>query len=546
MKISFKIVGLLCLFLCSNTRAFDFDTPFKWQAKLKNQQIIVEVDIPAKHYLYINATKVSATNSQGVALKSLTVPAIEVHEDKFSGKVNVYQGEKATQWVFIADGLAPYKITISSQGCRDKTATETAVCFMPEDKTFKLGAPASVAGSVDNKDAVKAKTKTIDANNLAIEAKAKTIDANNLDRLFSQLDKFEHRRSASGYLNVDDFSAFMNDTAEQDNGSFFSEKSIFLVILLILLGGIGLNFTPCVLPMIPVNLAIIGAGTGAASKKRGFWLGLAYGIGIALAYGALGLSVVLAGAQFGALNSTVWFNLTIAIVFLIMALAMFDIFNIDLSRYGVGSGPSDKQRGKLLSAFVMGIIAALLAGACVAPVVIAVLLYSAKVYGEGNWLGLTLPFLLGIGMGLPWPFAGAGMAVIPKPGMWMVRIKQFFGVVIILAAAYYGYIAFSLIDSSSAKASSSNSQVAKLQTAIIEAESRKVPILIDFWATWCKNCSKMESTTFKDNGVKEKLKDFVFVKFQAEKLKDHDTAAITNYFKVKGLPTYIIMENSKH
>ena len=528
MKISFKIVGLLALFLCYNAGAFDFDTPFKWQAKLENKQITVEVDIPAEHYLYISATKVSALNSQGVALKSLTVPAVEIHEDKFSGKVDVYQGGRSTQWVFIADGMAPYKVNITSQGCRDQTATETAVCFMPEDKIFKLGVPTSNNSSGDNQGAV--------------DSSVKTSENNNLDGLFSSLDNFKNRRSASGYLNVNDFTAFMNDTGDENSGMLFAEKSIFLVILLIILGGIGLNFTPCVLPMIPVNLAIIGAGTGAASKKRGFWLGLVYGIGIALAYGALGLSVVLAGAQFGALNSTVWFNLTIAIVFLIMALAMFDIFNIDLSRYGVGSGPSDKQRGKLFSAFVMGIIAALLAGACVAPVVIAVLLYSARVYGEGNWLGLTLPFLLGLGMGLPWPFAGAGMAVIPKPGMWMVRIKQFFGVVIILAAAYYGYIAFSLVDFSSDKASSSNSQVAKLQAAIIEAESRNVPILIDFWATWCKNCSKMESTTFKDSGVKEKLKDFVFVKFQAEKLKEPDTAAITNYFKVKGLPTYIILK----
>ena len=66
--------------------------------------------------------------------------------------------------------------------------------------------------------------------------------------------------------------------------------------------------------------------------------------------------------------------------------------------------------------------------------------------------------------------------------------------------------------------------------------------MIDFWATWCKNCSKMESTTFKDQQVKQQLKKFIFVKFQAENLNNPDTAAITNYFKVKGLPTYIILK----
>jgi thioredoxin:protein disulfide reductase len=433
----------------------------------------------------------------------------------------VYQGGKPAIWVFATDNAAPFNVKISSQGCRDKTATENAVCFMPEEKTFKLSEFVSDKQKADN-------SKTI-------------VTSDKLDDLFKQLDRFGMRRSASGYLGVEDFTAFMNDKDDSEEESPFSGMSIWLVIILIIVGGLGLNLTPCVLPMIPVNLAIIGAGTEAASKKRGFWLGGAYGIGIALAYGVLGLSVVLAGAQFGALNSTVWFNLSIAIVFLILALAMFDIFNVDLSRYGVGAGPSDKQRGKVFTAFIMGIIAALLAGACVAPVVIAVLLYSARVYGEGNWFGLTLPFLLGIGMGLPWPFAGAGMAIIPKPGKWMVRIKQFFGVIIILAAGYYGYIAFSLVNfSSSAEASSE--QVTKLQMAIAEAETRNVPILIDFWATWCKNCSEMEATTFKDSQVKQRLKDFVFVKFQAEKLKDPDTVAITNYFKVKGLPTYIILE----
>ena len=87
----------------------------------------------------------------------------------------------------------------------------------------------------------------------------------------------------------------------------------------------------------------------------------------------------------------------------------------------------------------MGIVAALLAGACVAPVLIAVLLHSAAVYEAGNPAGLLLPFLLGLGMGLPWAFAGAGIAVLPKPGQWMMHIKHAFGVLIILVGIYYGY-----------------------------------------------------------------------------------------------------------
>ena len=92
----------------------------------------------------------------------------------------------------------------------------------------------------------------------------------------------------------------------------------------------------------------------------------------------------------------------------------------------------------------MGVVAALLAGACVAPVVISVLLLSARWYGEGMVAGLLLPFLLGLGMALPWPFAGAGLSFLPKPGKWMKWVKYSFGALILLFAVYYGGLAANL------------------------------------------------------------------------------------------------------
>ena len=77
----------------------------------------------------------------------------------------------------------------------------------------------------------------------------------------------------------------------------------------------------------------------------------------------------------------------------------------------------------------MGAVAALLAGACVAPVVIQVVLFSSNLYATGTTIALALPFFLGVGMAIPWPIAGAGLAALPKPGVWMVRVKQAFGVV---------------------------------------------------------------------------------------------------------------------
>ena len=87
------------------------------------------------------------------------------------------------------------------------------------------------------------------------------------------------------------------------------------ILLLVFLGGLALNLTPCVLPMIPINLAISGAGSAASSRLAGFKNGAIYGAGMALAYGLLGLGVVLTGAKFGTINSSVWFNVVIAVVF---------------------------------------------------------------------------------------------------------------------------------------------------------------------------------------------------------------------------------------
>src|SRR5215472_16903191 len=105
---------------------------------------------------------------------------------------------------------------------------------------------------------------------------------------------------------------------------------------------------------------------------------------MALVYGVLGLAVVLTGSKFGTLNSSAWFNAGIAVVFLIMSLAMFDFVNVDFSRFQGRMGTSGgSNRGQFIVALSMGAMAALLAGASVAPVVISVLLLAAHFYSAG-------------------------------------------------------------------------------------------------------------------------------------------------------------------
>jgi thiol:disulfide interchange protein len=301
--------------------------------------------------------------------------------------------------------------------------------------------------------------------------------------------------------------------------------------------------------MIPINLAIIGAGAAAASRARGFWLGAAYGSAMAVVYGVLGLVVILTAGTFGTLNASPWFNAGIAVLFVALALAMFDVFEIDFSRFGAGIG-SPGGRGTFLVAFTMGGVAALLAGACVAPVVIQVVLFSSNLYAAGAAVALGLPFVLGVGMGLPWPIVGAGFASLPKPGVWMVRVKQAFGVLILVTAAYYGWIAYGLfanraVDPAAVQASVQAQVEAGWHSSLGEglavARREGKPVLIDFWATWCKNCLTMDETTLADAEVRAALDGYVKVKFQAEDPEAEPAKSVMARYRAVGLPTYVIL-----
>ena len=364
------------------------------------------------------------------------------------------------------------------------------------------------------------------------------------------LEGFTVLGTTGGYLSVDDFLAFIRnaESGVKERG-MFEGRGPLAILLIVLIGGLALNLTPCVLPMIPINIAIIGAGAQAGSRARGFLLGSAYGAAMALVYGLIGLVVILTAGSFGTINSSPWFNLGIAVLFVVLALAMFDVLVIDFSRLGSSFKPG-ASRGSIALAFTMGAVAALLAGACVAPVVIQVVLFSSNLYAAGTTLALALPFFLGLGMALPWPFIGAGLAALPKPGAWMVRVKQAFGVFILATAVYYGYQAYTLfanrwVDPADVQASVEEQLKSgwdnSLARAIATARAEQKPLLIDFWATWCKNCLTMDRTTFEDERVKAALEGYVKVKVQAEDLDAQPAKALMQKFDAVGLPTYVIL-----
>ena len=344
-------------------------------------------------------------------------------------------------------------------------------------------------------------------------------------------------RMLLGTRNVDEFLAFLGD-GETPDASPFAGKSWWIVVLLVLFGGLAMNLTPCVLPMMPINLMVIG---------RSATRGALYGLGIALAYGAMGLLAALGGMAFGEIQGNPWFNAAIALLFVILSMALFGFFFIDFS----------KKRGSLSSlrdsmwpglfAFFMGVVSAVLAGACVAPILIAVLLLTADLVGKGAYFALALPFVLGAGMALPWPFAGAGMQVLPKPGAWMKSVNRVFAVIVLLFAVWYGRLAWL----GWTRGSSASSEASGLPGAVestpetfaarfAAASSEGKPVFVDCWATWCKNCTAMERTTLADNRVRAALADYAVIRLQADDMKSFK--ALEPFKDVKGLPAYAIFE----
>jgi thiol:disulfide interchange protein len=375
-------------------------------------------------------------------------------------------------------------------------------------------------------------------------------DAASTDPL-ALFDQFTILGTTGGYLNKDEFLTFISD-AERGvkSAGMFDGKGPLAILALVFIGGIALNLTPCVLPMIPVNLAIIGAGAQRARRSRGFLLGAVYGGAMALVYGVLGVVVILTAGTFGTINASPWFNLGIAALFVVLGLAMFDVIMVDFTRFRSGMRLGETGRGTIWLAFSMGAIAALLAGACVAPVVIQVIVFASNLHSTGTSIALALPFVLGLGMGLPWPIAGAGMASLPKPGVWMVRVKQAMGVLILATAAYYAYIAYGIfanrwVDPGAVQASVQEKVKegwhASLAEGLLAARQSNTPAIIDFWATWCKNCVVMDETTLKDPAVKAALDGYTKIKFQAEDPEASPAKEMMQRIGAVGLPAYVIV-----
>jgi thiol:disulfide interchange protein DsbD len=193
--------------------------------------------------------------------------------------------------------------------------------------------------------------------------------------------------------------------------------------------GLGLAFTPCVLPMVPILSGIIAGEGDNVSSMRGFTLALSYVMGMALVYTAAGIAAAAAGLQLQATFNQPWILILFAGLFVVLAIGMFGAYDLQMpsSIQSKLSGVSGNQKsGTMIGAFVMGALSSLIVTACVAPALIAALTVMAQ---TGDMVrGGSALFAMSMGMGAPLLLVGVAQGkLLPKAGPWMVAIKSGFG-----------------------------------------------------------------------------------------------------------------------
>ncbi|AVL16952.1 TPA: protein-disulfide reductase DsbD [Enterobacter cloacae] len=362
-----------------------------------------------------------------------------------------------------------------------------------------------------------------------------------------------------------------------------------------LLIGIGIAFTPCVLPMYPLISGIVLGGKQRLSTARALLLAFIYVQGMALTYTALGLVVAAAGLQFQAALQHPYVLIGLSVVFILLALSMFGLFTLQLpsslqTRLTLLS--NRQQGGSAGGVFAMGAIAGLICSPCTTAPLSAILLYIAQ---SGNmWLGGGTLYLYALGMGLPLILVTVfGNRLLPKTGPWMETVKTAFGFVILALPVFLlerivgdvwgmrlwamlgvAFFSWAFIVSLGAKSAWMRLvQIVLLAAALVSvrplqdwafgtpvaqnqahlnfiqiknvddlnqalAQARGKPVMLDLYADWCVACKEFEKYTFSDPQVQGALNGTVLLQANVTANNAQDKALLKQ-LNVLGLPTIL-------
>ena len=310
------------------------------------------------------------------------------------------------------------------------------------------------------------------------------------------------------------------------------------IVPLFLLLGLGLAFTPCVLPMVPILSSIIVGDSARPSRTRGLLLSGAYSLGMALVYTGFGIAAGLAGEGLAASLQKPWVIGAFALLLSALALSMFGVYELQLPavlQSRLADSANRRTAGKLAGVFGMGAISALMVGPCVAAPLAGALVYISQT--RDVLVGGSALFAMAAGMSVPLVLVGVSAgSLLPRAGSWMVWVKRGFGVMLLALAAW---MALPLLPNRHASALPFK-QVANVQQ--LEAELAKGrPVMLDFYADWCVSCKEMEKFTFSAVPVKAALEGAVLLQADVTSNSNEDKALLKRY-GLFGPPAIILFD----
>ncbi len=322
----------------------------------------------------------------------------------------------------------------------------------------------------------------------------------------------------------------------------------FAVFLFVFIAGVLTSFTPCVFPMIPITMAVIGSRAHARTKSQNFFASLSYVFGIAITYSSLGVFAASTGALFGAYMGHPVVVSLISLLFFLMALSMFGVFELQLPNFITKNLTQLNTGSGYVGAWGAGIIAGIVASPCVGPVLVGILTYVAKT--QDLVLGFFLLFVFALGLGMIFIVLGTSSSLLsklPKSGEWMNRVKYVFGVLMVGVSVYFAYplikrhlMAPNLVQNENQKKLHFQEYTEeKLQWGL----KNNIPVIIDFWADWCAACFELEKHTFTHPKVYNLAQDFVLLKFNAtENSKEFER--LKEKYNIVGLPNLVFYDRS--
>src|SRR5450830_107550 len=573
----------------------DPELAFKFSARMQDPSTVaVTYQIADGYYMYREHFKFQAV---GGKLGAPVYPAGKVKFDEtFQKTVETYRHSVTITIPVEAAGAFTLKVT--GQGCSDK-----GLCYAPQDATAQLvgGGGLSVApGAVASKFALPAAAAMDTA---AVNGPQAQASPGVSVMSVPQADIISTPDAVPAAPVVNAAAAPSGEMGKIE--SALKGGKLLVIVPLFMLLGLGLAFTPCVLPMVPILSSIIVGDGAKVSRTRGLLLSLTYALGMAIVYTALGVAAGLAGEGLAAKLQNPWVLGCFALLMAGLSLSMFGFYELQVPAFLQGkltSVSNNQSSGRLAGVFVMGAISALIVGPCVAAPLAGALLYISQT--RDVVIGGSALFAMAVGMSVPLILVGVSAGtLLPRAGAWMDAVKRFFGVLLlgvawwlvspVLSGAlqmlgwtvlFMGYGLYVLTGKSGAKnawvakacglvfavlgamqlvgvASGGRDPLAPLAhlgggqvhaqpftrvktVAQLDAALTQLggkPALLDFYADWCVSCIEMEKLTFVDPAVREKMGQAVLLQVDVT-ANDADDKAMLKRFQLFG-PPGIIMFN---